>query len=265
MARLAVVTGANKGVGFYVARQLQEAGLRVVIACRSPERGSEAARRLGCEFEVLDLGSDSSIEAFASTMETKYQQLDVLVNNAAIAFKAADPTPFKDQTVPTLAINFFATMRLTDRLLPLLRGSAAAGREPRVVNVASMAGKLRQLSPALQSEFASPMLDRPRLVALVQSFVAAVQSGKHREQGWGSSNYGMSKLAVIAYTKMLAREEGSAMRINAICPGYCRTDMSSNRGGQSPEVGARTATTAALLSAQGPTGAFFEHERESSW
>ncbi|CAE7889850.1 CBR1 [Symbiodinium microadriaticum] len=214
---------------------------------------------------MVALGHRMAMWVLNQELRTKYQQLDVLVNNAAIAFKAADPTPFKDQTVPTLAINFFATMRLTDRLLPLLRGSAAAGREPRVVNVASMAGKLRQLSPALQSEFASPMLDRPRLVALVQSFVAAVQSGKHREQGWGNSNYGMSKLAVIAYTKMLAREEGSAMRINAICPGYCRTDMSSNRGGQSPEVGARTATTAALLSAQGPTGAFFEHERESSW
>eukprot|EP00434_Breviolum_minutum_P014400 symbB.v1.2.012697.t1/scaffold812.1/size160323/5 len=236
---LAVVTGANKGVGFHVAQQLQDAGLRVIIACRNEALAKQAAATLGCEYEHLDLASDASIEAFAKNMETKYAQLDVLVNNAAIAFKAADPTPFKEQTVPTLAINFFATMRLTDRLLPLLRASARKGGRPKIVNVASMAGRLRQLSPPLQAEFASETLDRHRLVNLVQSFVSAVQSGRHKELGWSNSNYGMSKLSLIAYTRLLAREE-QTLQVNACCPGYCRTDMSSNRGGQDPSLGART-------------------------
>ncbi|CAJ1398086.1 unnamed protein product [Effrenium voratum] len=264
LTRLAVVTGGNKGVGFHTARQLKASGLRVILACRSVELASKAAAELGCEFEILDLGSADSIEAFARQMETKYQQLDVLVNNAAIAFKAADPTPFEQQTIPTLGVNFFATTRLTDRLLPLLRASAAAGRQPKVVNVASLAGKLRQLCPELQAQFADPALDRGRLVSLVQSFVAAVQSGRHREMGFSNSNYGMSKLALIAYTRLLAREEaGNGLVVNACCPGYCRTDMSSNRGGQEPSVGARTVALCAV--APNVTGGFFEHEHLSEW
>ncbi|CAK9050323.1 unnamed protein product [Durusdinium trenchii] len=98
-----VVTGGNKGVGFHVAQQLQEAGLRVVLGCRNRTLAEEAAARLGCEYEILDLGSEASIEAFAKQMEKKYKRLDVLVNNAAIAFKAADPTPFKEQALPTCA------------------------------------------------------------------------------------------------------------------------------------------------------------------
>eukprot|EP00435_Cladocopium_sp_Y103_P010814 s1918_g2.t2 len=258
---LAVVTGANKGLGFHVARQLQdlqdffggEAGLRVIIACRNELLAQQAAATLGCEYEILDawadLASDASIDAFAKQMETKYTQLDVLVNNAAIAFKAADPTPFKDQT---------------DRLLPLLRASAMKGGRPKIVNVASMAGKLRQLSPPLQAQFASDTLDRNRLVSLVENFVAAVQSGRHKEMGWSNSNYGMSKLALIALTRLVAREEPT-IQVNACCPGYCRTDMSSNRGGQDPSVGARTVALCALLPPGAPSGAFFENQQISVW
>ncbi|CAK9050324.1 unnamed protein product [Durusdinium trenchii] len=161
-----------------------------------------------------------------------------------------------------LKINLFGTMRLTDRLLPLLRATAAqSSSPPRVVNVASMAGRLRQLSPALQSEFASETLDRPRLLRLVFSFVSAVQSGRHREMGWSDSNYGLSKLALIAYTRLLAREEPQ-LQVNACCPGYCCTDMSSNRGGQDPAVGARTVLAAER---SGRSGEFFENERISEW
>jgi len=263
--RIAVVTGGNKGIGFCVAQQLQEAGLRVILACRNAALAKKASSKLSCEFELLDLGSNASIDEFAKVMEENYGQLDVLVNNAAIAFKGADPTPFRDQAAPTLATNFFGTMRLTDQLLPLLRSSAAAGRQPHLVNVASMAGKLSQLSPILQQQFSSPTLDRRGLGSLVNSFVKDVQSGQHKQKGWGNSNYGMSKLALIAYTRLVAREEGDSMKVSSCCPGYCCTDMSSNRGGQSPEIGARTVSLCALLQDSAPSGAFYQHEHESVW
>eukprot|EP00438_Fugacium_kawagutii_P013989 Skav200402 [mRNA] locus=scaffold236:2347:10340:+ [translate_table: standard] len=193
-------------------------------------------------------------------METKYGQLDVLVNNAAIAFKVGHQLLCNDAPDgPSFAPSRGGS---ADRLLPLLRASALQGRNPKIVNVASMAGRLRQLSQPLQAQFAAETLDRERLVMLVQNFVAAVQSGKHKEMGWSNSNYGMSKLSLIAFTRLVAREEPT-IQVNACCPGYCRTDMSSNRGGQDPSVGARTVALCALL--PGTSGAFFENQRLSAW
>jgi NAD(P)-dependent dehydrogenase (short-subunit alcohol dehydrogenase family) len=105
----------------------------------------------------------------------------------AVAFKAADPTPFAGQTKPTLAVNYYGTMQVTKALLPLLLDSNAA--DPRIVNVASMAGKLRQLQPARQREFASPSLTIDALDSLVAEFEADVAAGKDLSAaGWGRSN-----------------------------------------------------------------------------
>lgn len=105
----------------------------------------------------------------------------------AVAFKAADPTPFAGQTKPTLAVNYYGTMQVTKALLPLLLDSNAA--DPRIVNVASMAGKKRQLQPARQREFASPSLTIDALDSLVAEFEADVAAGKDLSAaGWGRSN-----------------------------------------------------------------------------
>eukprot|EP00966_Prymnesium_polylepis_P220485 5100095-Prymnesium_polylepis.3 len=143
--RIAVVTGANKGIGFHIAQQLVASGLfgHVILGCRDEARGREAAVQTGGEFlQTLDVGSAQSRTLFVEAVRTKYGRLDVLVNNAAIAYKGADPTPFEQQTGPTLAVNFYGTLNLTERCLPLLR----EGDDPRVVSVASMAGKLSQAS-----------------------------------------------------------------------------------------------------------------------
>jgi len=157
-------------------------------------------------------------------------------------------------------VNFEETVALMEALLPNLR---AVG-DGRVVNVASMAGTLRQLSPALQQEFASEALTVPKLQALVARFEADVQQGVHREREWSNSNYGLSKLAVIAYTNVLARQEPD-LHVNACCPGYCATDMTSNQGTQPAEIGARTPVALALIGKGGPTGEFWEHEKPSKW
>eukprot|EP01052_Picozoa_sp_SAG31_P023193 SAG31_NODE_1896_length_6964_cov_3.399854_1_plen_129_part_00 len=118
--RVAVVTGANKGIGFSIAQQLIESAQfgRVILGCRDESRGRAAAAALQrsvsggsaavvVEFESLDIASSESIESFAARMETVVGRCDCLVNNAAIAFKGADPTPFAAQTAPTLAINYW--------------------------------------------------------------------------------------------------------------------------------------------------------------
>ena len=181
------------------------------------------------------------------------------MNNAAIAFKGADPTPFEAQTKPTLDINFRGTLQVIEALLPMLLESDCG----RIVNVASMAGKLRQLSPALQEEFNTPSLTITRLHELVDAFERDVASGTHAQKGWGRSNYGLSKLAVIAATKIHARDHPS-LRVNCCCPGYCDTDMSSHKGPRPPSEGARSAVILGTMQPC-PTGAFYENERESKW
>lgn len=186
-SRVAVVTGANKGIGFHIASQLVASGLfaHVILGCRDAARGMLAAEQTGAEFLCpLDIGDEESMSAFVKAVGEKYGRLDVLVNNAAMAFKAADPTPFEQQTKPTLDVNFRGTVDFTLKCLPLLR----EGEDPRLVNIASMAGKLSQISPALQDEFTSKSLTIPALQELVNRFELDVQAGVHKSNGWSSSN-----------------------------------------------------------------------------
>lgn len=263
MGRVAVVTGANKGIGYCIAQSLVQSGLfgTVILACRDEARGKAAAAALGADFLQLEVGNSDSTTSFAAAVAATYGRLDVLVNNAAIAFKDSDPTPFAEQTAPTLNINYRGTLAVTEALLPLLR----AGEDPRVVNVASMAGRLSQLQPVLQAKFSAPSLTLRELDTLVDAFESDVHAGTHKANGWGRSNYGLSKLALIAATKVLTREEPS-LRANCCCPGYCDTDMSSHRGPRSPQDGAQNAVLLVTTPReQLPSGAFIQNLKESPW
>lgn len=266
--RVVCVTGANKGVGYHIAKQLVTSGLfsTVILACRDQGRGEKAAAEVGGVYLPLTVGDPASASTLAATIKERYGRLDCLINNAAIAFKAADPTPFTQQTKPTLEINYHGTLQVTEALMPML---TAAASEPsadiRIVNVASMAGKLKQLQPARQAAFSDPALTIPTLNGLVCEFASDVASGKLKEKGWGSSNYGFSKLAVIAATKVLAREHPS-LKVNCMCPGYCDTDMSSHKGPRPPSEGAKIAVMLATMPRPAcPTGAFYENMQLSKW
>lgn len=262
--RVAIVTGANKGIGYHIAKQLvasRQFG-RVVLGCRDARLGAKAAAEVGGEFMQLDVSSPPSIGAFMEAFQAQYGRLDCLVNNAGIMFQNSDPTPFAEQTGPTLAVNFDGTVALTEALLPLLNASSES---PRVVNVSSQLGYLSQVSAELQAQFSAPALTMGELRGLVAKFKSDVAAGKHRECGWGNSNYGMSKLALIAATKVWARENPNIM-INACCPGWCSTDMGTSSAPVSPEDGAKNATLLAVeLPAGGPTGAFYRNFREARW
>jgi len=257
--RIAVVTGANKGIGYYTAKQLSEKGLQVILACRDEGRGRQAAKSLSADFEPLNLDSSESIVALSQRLAQKYGKVDILVNNGATIGEPS--TPFAQRTAPTLRTNLYGLVELTDAVLPCLR----IGRSPRIVNLGSVKGALSNFSVEVAGKFNSPQLDRAGLFALVKQFETDVRAGRHGAMGWGSSNYGFSKLCVMAYTKIVAREEGSIMRVNCAEPGNCLTDLNPHLGNLPPEVGARTSVMLALLPDGGPTGELFKDERPYRW
>eukprot|EP00607_Mallomonas_marina_P009821 CAMPEP_0182418754 /NCGR_PEP_ID=MMETSP1167-20130531/3133_1 /TAXON_ID=2988 /ORGANISM="Mallomonas Sp, Strain CCMP3275" /LENGTH=274 /DNA_ID=CAMNT_0024593119 /DNA_START=80 /DNA_END=901 /DNA_ORIENTATION=+ len=269
--KIAVVTGSNKGIGYEIAGKLGSAGFKTIIACRNPALGEEAASSLrtkgyDAEFRQVDISDFNSIKAFSEVMGKEYGRCDVLVNNAAMAFKAKDPTPFPQQAEPTIHTNFFGTLEMSSAMLPLLKSSSSCSR---IVNIASMVGHLRLFkdSEERKAQFTSPALTIEELKQLMSQFVSDAQTGVHAANGWPSSCYGMSKLAVIAMTKVMARENPE-MSVTACCPGYCDTDMTSHKGPRPPEHGARTAAMLAMMSddqALSMSGKFFENEEESEW
>eukprot|EP00752_Nemacystus_decipiens_P012218 g10832.t1 len=273
--KISVVTGSNKGIGLAIAKKLAQApGHRCVLTSRNPALGQKAADELKAEgldsvtYKQLDIGDPASVERFASEMEQEYGRVDILVNNAGIAFKGADPTPFTEQAEPTLKTNFFDTAAFTEKLLPLVRKSSAG----RVVNVASTSGRLSILpSQGRKDAFTDPHLTKENLSSMMTDFVADVKAGRHAEEGWPNTCYGMSKLGLIAYTNVAARverEAGSTVLVNACCPGYVATDMSSHRGSLTTEEGARTPfmlTQMKSLDEGGYTGRFFRNEALSEW
>jgi NAD(P)-dependent dehydrogenase (short-subunit alcohol dehydrogenase family) len=180
--KLAIVTGANKGIGLEIARALSKHdGFKCILAARSEERGSRAAQELSAdganvEFRQLDLDNDDSIDQFIEGISTDYGKVDVLVNNAAIAFKAADPTPFHEQTAPTFHTNFWQTTKFTDRMLPLLVPGS------RIVFLASSAGRLDILN---QSPEKKAFISRPDLtLEQLFDFINEVRDSSRKNYRW---------------------------------------------------------------------------------
>jgi carbonyl reductase 1 len=268
--RVAVVTGSNKGIGYFIALQLGMSGLfqHIILACRDQGRASLAVESMRKELpstvsvqsEQLTIGDPVSHNSFAAKLEQSFGKVDCLVNNAGFAFKGSDPTPFRDQTKPTLDINFRGTVNFIESMIPFLK----RGSDPRIVNVASMVGRLSQVSPELQKKLSSPSLTMDELQALVDDFEAKAQLGTHQSAGYSNSNYGMSKLALIAATKVLARDHAGVISINCCCPGYCKTDMTSQHGTRDAADGARNAVIPATMESP-PTGAYFSDFLVASW
>jgi NAD(P)-dependent dehydrogenase (short-subunit alcohol dehydrogenase family) len=257
-ARVALVTGATRGIGEAVARELGRSGLRVVVAGRDARRGEKVAGAIGggASFHALDLTEPESIERIALRLAGG---LDVLVDNAGATFEGFDAGVARR----TLDVNFTGMMRLTDRLVPLLRPNA------RVVMVSSGMGAVSSLGASLQNEIMSPSLDREQLFAFVDRFVADVAAGAHTKSGWPSNAYRVSKVAMNAYVRILARELAGDPRgilVNAACPGWVRTAMGGSAAPRSPEEGARTPSWLALLPpGDTRTGGFYRDEHPIDW
>ncbi len=255
MAKTALITGGNQGIGYETCRQLKARGYAVILTSRDERAGQAAAKELGVEYRHLDVTSASDIAALAEGLRHDGRKVDVLVNNAGISMDG-----FNDRVVQgTLAVNFFGALHITEGLLPLILDGGA------IVLVSSGMGELHAYSPALRERFADPKLTRDQLVALVNEFVAGVAEGNHEAHGWPSSAYRVSKAALNALARVLARDLAPRdIRVNAVCPGWVRTRMGGRSAPRSLEKGAASVVWAAA-GAEGYTGGFFRDGRPASW
>ncbi|KAF7019100.1 hypothetical protein CFC21_032311 [Triticum aestivum] len=287
--RVAVVTGANRGIGLEVCRQLASGGATVVLTARDEKRGAaavDALRELGLPdvlFHQLDVGEPSSAARLADFVRDRFGKLDILVNNAGVSgvrmdigdpaalhqvrtsmsaverlewFNQRTTEPF-EEAEECLRTNYHGTKNVTEALLPLLLSSSDA----RVVNVSSSYGLLRFFSrEELKHELDDiDNLSTERLDELSELFLKDFKNGRLDHHGWpvaGFSAYKVSKALINAYTRVLAKKHTS-MRVNCLDPGYVKTDINFHTGVLTVEEGARGAMMLAHLPKEGPTGSYF--------
>ncbi|MEW2403392.1 SDR family NAD(P)-dependent oxidoreductase [Streptomyces sp. NPDC046862] len=231
-----LITGANKGLGFETARRLIAAGHTVYVGARDAERGRRAADELGARFVQIDVTDDASVQAAAKTVEAD-GGLDVLVNNAGIEVRgednsvpgAADVTA--DQVRAVFDTNVLGVVRVTHAFLPLLRRSAA----PVVVNLSSGLGS-----------------------------IGYVSNPEHPAHHYPGMTYAASKATVNMLTAHYAKAF-PAMRINAVAPGFAKTDLNGHTGMQSVEEAAEIIVRMAQVGPDGPTGGYFDTAGTLPW
>lgn len=259
--RVAVVTGSNKGIGFAIVKKLCKKFDGVVyLTARNPELGNAAVAELKAEglqpkFHQLDISNQECINQLRDYLQEKYNGLDVLVNNAGMAYKKGSPASFAEQAENSILVNYAATRNVCNTLFPLLRPHA------RVVNVSSFCGMLSNIpNLELKRRFASVDLTIEGLNDLLEEFVQDAKQNTHVEKGWGSSAYNVSKVGVTALSKIQQRQFNLDSRVdlivNAVNPGHVATDMSSHGGRLTPAEGASAPSYLALLPADvdGPKG-----------
>jgi NAD(P)-dependent dehydrogenase (short-subunit alcohol dehydrogenase family) len=231
-ARVALVTGGNRGIGLEVCRQLSAAGLTVLLGSRKLQAGIAAATTLSAErFDVravqLDITNSTDIEAVRARVLREFGALDILVNNAAILLdEEQDIFELSDETFrSTFDVNVFAQLAMCRAFIPAMVGR----RYGRVVNVSSTAGQLQSM-------------------------------------GTYAPAYSISKTALNAMTKVVAESvSGTGVLVNSVNPGWVRTDMGGRHAPLSVEKGADTVVWAAMLPDNGPTGAFLSNRRPIAW
>jgi NAD(P)-dependent dehydrogenase (short-subunit alcohol dehydrogenase family) len=259
--RTALVTGANRGLGLETCRQLARRGFRVLLTSRTAE-GRTAAKRLAeggfaVEYRPLDIVDPAGIAALGDRLGSEGTRLDALVNNAGISMHGFNA----DVARKTLEVNFFGALRVTDALLAIVPEGG------NIVMVSSGLGELSCLAPALREKFMDPHLTRDALGALLRSFIEDVEQGRHSQAGWPSSAYAVSKVGLNALVRVLAPELAARnIHVNAVCPGWARTDMGGAGAPRSVETGAASIVWAAALERGiGITGGFFRDEKRIPW
>lgn len=235
--KVALITGANKGIGFETARELGQQGMTVLLGARDAGRGQQAAETLRAEgldarFVPLDVTDQASVDAAAEQVEREFGVLDVLVNNAGVATitrqrRQPSETDLADMH-DIYETNVFGVVRVTNAMLPMLRKAPAA----RIVNVSSEVGSMTQ-----RTNPSTPLSGMP-----------------------ASAQYPSSKAAVNMLTVQYAVElKDTPIKVNAANPGFTDTDFTNHRGIRTPQQGAAPSVHLATLDADGPSGVLYGH------
>jgi NAD(P)-dependent dehydrogenase (short-subunit alcohol dehydrogenase family) len=241
--KIALISGANKGIGLETARQLGKLGYTVLLGSRDPLKGEVAARvlreeKIDARVVKLDVTKQSDIDAAAAMVEAEFGKLDVLVNNAGVMIEKGWTKNTTSETTlenlrATFEANLFAVFALTKALLPALKKSEAG----RIVNVSSILG-----SVSLQATKGSPTYST-KLFA-----------------------YNASKAALNVLTISLAHElRGTKIKVNSAHPGWVKTDLGGDAAPMNVVDGAKTEVELATLGEDGPTGGFFHNGKEIAW
>jgi NAD(P)-dependent dehydrogenase (short-subunit alcohol dehydrogenase family) len=238
--RIALVTGANRGLGFEISRQLGRKGIIIVAGAREGADASSTVERLKSEgidahSVILDVTAPSAVDVLPTLLEVQFGGLDILVNNAGVQFDAGvNPSELETEILrTTFEINVFGAFAVTQALLPLIRKSSFG----RIVNMSSSLGSLAAIGDPT-----SP-------------FYEVVCPA-----------YQASKAALNALTVLFAKElKNTAVKVNSACPGWVRTELGTERAPLSVEEGADTPVWLATLPADGPTGGFFNSRKPTPW
>ncbi|KAF5296577.1 hypothetical protein FQR65_LT10230 [Abscondita terminalis] len=260
--KVAVVTGANKGIGFAIVKGLcEQFDGKVYLTARNGIKGNSAVcklRKMGYSpiFHQLDVTDEESITKFRDYILKHEGGIDMLFNNAGTSFdyeKCNDM--YYKQTKDTMDINYYGTLKCSQILAPILRYGA------KIINTSSYYGHLSNIpSSELRSKLGSYDLTIDGLNKLMDQYLCDVKENKHVENGWGDNPYAVSKVAVSALSVVLQRffnndPEKRQISVNSFHPGYTKTDLTGNSGLYTPEEAARPALWIAL-EAEGLRGQF---------
>ncbi|GAU29245.1 hypothetical protein TSUD_362350 [Trifolium subterraneum] len=286
--RYAIVTGANKGIGFAVCKQLASEGITVVLTARDQNRGLEAVEKLKqlslpglVVFHQLDITDHASIRSFVDFIHNQFGKLDILVNNAGIPGAHVDSkamaganivekggqidwskvlTETYEQAEAGIKTNYYGAKELTKALIPHLQLS----NSPKIVNVSASMGKLEKIPNGCPKEVLSDVenLTEEKIDEVLNQFLKDFKEGSLENKGWPIhlSAYIISKVGLNAYTRVMAKRYPSIC-INAVCPGHVKTDT-NNTGYLTPDEGAESIVRLALLCDGSPSGLFFIRNEE---
>nr|VZI46582.1 unnamed protein product [Spirometra erinaceieuropaei] len=272
--KLAIVTGANKGIGHGIVEGLikcltPQSEWHVYLTARNVSLGNEAVedyvkQGLPVKFHQLDITDRESRDKFADYIKSNYPDgINILVNNAGIAYSNDLTVPFGELARDTITTNYFATVDMCNTFLPLM------AQNSRLVNVSSMLSvtTLKQLSDELYEKFVNPMTIE-QLNDLMYDFIKKAEAGDLA--GWPLTAYGVSKLGLTKATFILAeqfKDDPRRILINACCPGYADTDMTLHMGTKTTLEGADTPVYLATLpeDATEPHGLFISDRQPVPW
>ena len=268
---VAVVTGGNKGIGLAIVRGLcKQFKGRVLLTARSEENGKAVVSLLEKEglkpvYEQLDILSQESITDFKSRIEKQYGGIDILVNNAGVAFKNASTDPLPMKAHVTLETNFFATLSMTNALLPIMNKGS------HICMVSSMSSRLTKISVdknhPIRQRVTNLGTTEEDIVSLMREYLAAVDKGDYSV--WPKdSAYSISKVGLTAVTRAIGRKLNNDPRgiiLNSCCPGFVDTDMTSHKGVLTPDQGAITPLKLCFLPPGTANGEFYMDEKVVDW